>query len=172
MASLSKIVKETGPVDLRVDYIGEESDIPKKGGGSWRGCKVILKSGVTSETYEHNVFKSKANMYKVGDLVRVDLNDQGYIDLTKVTSGDQRNNYEEVKKERAMAPVNAKLDQSYNERDISIPLQAFAKSWIESGVAKTPADACRLAKETYIIHQMDVLFLANPKMSDEVPQFQ
>lgn len=46
-------------------------------------------------------------------------------------------------------------------RQMSIILQAFTKSWIEGGIAKTPEDACKLAMETYLIHRVDVARLLN-----------
>ena len=46
-------------------------------------------------------------------------------------------------------------------KNISITLQAFTKSWIESGMAKTPEEACNLAKQTYQIHIEDVTFLGS-----------
>lgn len=161
MASLSKIIGNTGPVDLVIDYIGSETDMQKKGGGSYKAHKIILKSSSTGETFEDKIFPNQIDYYKVGDMVHVDLNDKGYVAFSKVESGEPRNNYKEVKKERAMAPVNMKIDNEDKAKQTSIILQAFTKSWIEGGIAKTPEDACKLAMDTYLIHRVDVARLLN-----------
>lgn len=66
-------------------------------------------------------------------------------------------NSTQVRKERQQEAVQ----DEHKRREVSICLQAFTKSWIESGIAKTPDEAVDLAKKTYLLHMLDVGSLSN-----------
>jgi hypothetical protein len=133
MASLSRILKEIGPVDLQIDYIGPESDIPKKGGGSYRGHKLILKNRATGKTYEDKLFPNQTAFFKTGMLIRADLDGKGYVAYSKVNADEERNNYKDVQTERKMAPVNAHLDNLQRAKEIQICLQGLLQAHITAG---------------------------------------
>src|SRR3990167_4085075 len=101
--SLKNLITANGSVDFVIDYIGAEQDFPKKAGGTYKSCKLIVKTRSNGETYEDKMFLNETKLYKVGELINASLNDKGYVQWRKVDSGEPRNNYQEVQKERAMS---------------------------------------------------------------------
>ena len=139
--SLKTLITANGSVDFVIDYIGPEQDFPKKAGGTYKACKLIVKTRSNGETYEDKMFLNETKLYKVGDLINASLNDKGYVQWRKVESGEPRNNYSEIKKERAMSnQVDADKIKS-----VAISLQGLVQAHVSAG--KTNEQALMLAVE-------------------------
>ena len=169
MVSLSKLLESNGPIDFIVDYVSPVQEFASKKGSMYDAHEVKLKTRSNGEVYTHRMFPSEAVKHKVGDSIRADLDDRGYPVFAKVQSGDPRNNYQEIKKERNMAANRSGMENAEKARNCSIILQAFVKSWVESGVAKTPGEADQLARQQYKLHVKAVadILIGEPEFASE-----
>lgn len=140
----TKIIKENGPMDFVLDYISPEMDMKKKDGGSYKGHEIKIKTRSNNMVYDSKMFPNEVKSYKVGELINASLNDRGYIQWRKVQSGEQRNNYDDVKAEQGMKTAA----QEYDKKGLRISMQGYKQCFIESG--KTIEEARKLAVEELI----------------------
>jgi uncharacterized membrane protein len=168
MASAKKIIEQLGPVDMKIYDIGDEIDMLGKN-GAYRAHKVILKSASTGDTIEDKLFPNQVDSYKVGDVVQLYLNDKGYVAFRKIQSGEPRNNYQEVKKERAMQPINARIDNLQRTKEIQICLQGLYQAHISAG--KDNNEALKLAAEARNLLQLEVAMIMSKESASQDPHF-
>jgi len=123
-----KNLLQGGPIDFQVEYVGPLQEFPKKDGGTYEAHEVKLMTRSNSEVYSARWFAYDVLNFKVGDLVRGELNAKGWPAWSPIESGETVNNYQQVKAERAVADVVHKEDV----KSIAISLQGLAQAYVNA----------------------------------------
>lgn len=135
-----------------VDTIGN----PKlsKNGKNFYPIKYRIAS--SSELVDAAIFETtiqyefNGNLPQVGTQLALSKNDKGFVTHRVVSSGEPRNNYQDIKVER-------QVTKEVNAKDIEIALLALNKSWAETGKFDNPEEVADIAKRHWHIIAEDVL---------------
>lgn len=160
---LSDILKSSGPIDFEYIARGAPQQATSKAGKPYQFWEYTVRSRSTGQQSVERLFEFDHKKFAGivgGQLMRASINAKGFVQWDPAPTGEAalqqpHSNTREVQGERRYTEAVQNRDEAKELKDISITLQAFTKSWIESGAAKTPEDACRLAAETYKIHMRD-----------------
>lgn len=128
-------------VDFVIDWMSPVMDLPKKTGGTYQAHEAKIRTTSNGEVYDARFFPTFGATVKAGDTIQGKLNNAGYPDFRKVESGEPRNNYQEVHKEREIASMR----DIKTKKEIAIGLRGLYQAHVSAG--RNNQEALHLALE-------------------------